>query len=67
MRMKKKIEQIKLEYQQLNKNFAIANDYQRKYEEMLRDNRILHAQEEESIKTIEYLKEHNEKNLAIIE
>lgn len=65
--MKKKIEQIKLEYQQLNKNFAIANDYQRKYEEMLRDNRILHAQEEESIKTIEYLKEHNEKNLAIIE
>lgn len=65
--MKRKIEAIKIEYQNLNQNFSIANDYQRKYDELLKENKILHRQEEESIRTIEYLKEQNEKNLNIIE
>ncbi len=65
--MKKKIEAIKYEYQSLSQNFVIANDFQRRYEELLKENKILHRQEEESIRTIEYLKDQNEKNLNIIE
>jgi hypothetical protein len=65
--MKRKIEAIKSEYQNLNQNFALANDYQRKYDDLLKEIKILHRQEEESIRTIEYLKEQNEKNLNIIE
>jgi hypothetical protein len=65
--MKKKIEAIKIEYQSLSQNFAIANDFQRKYDEILKESKILHRQEEESIRTIEYLKDQNEKNLNIIE
>lgn len=65
--MKKKIDLIKFEYQNLNHNFNMANDFKIKYEECYRDNRILQRQEEESIKTIEYLKSQNDKNSLIIE
>lgn len=65
--MKKKIDAIKIEYQNLNHNFNMANDFQKKSEEICKENRILHRQEEESIKTIEYLKDQNHKNSNLIE
>jgi hypothetical protein len=65
--MKVKIEAIKNEYKILNKNFAMANESQKITEEIIKDNRILKRQEEESIKTIEFLRDQNEKNLNLIE
>jgi hypothetical protein len=65
--MKNKIEAIKNEYKILNKNFAMANESQKRTEEIIKDNMILQRQEEESIKTIEFLRDQNEKNLNLIE